>query len=190
MISCNNIMKHLLIFLFIVPGFFCAQAEDDAEYVKANAVRIDNPEKLTDSVYALLNPFQLILFGEMHGTNESTPFVNGLVDLFLSKGDSIQVGFEIPSSKMASFISLHSDSSIYHSDFFGKEPQVTGKETIAWANLISRLNRNKRVQIFFFEMNEGEAKLYLRDSIMSTKVRMQFDKHPTWRMITLSGNYH
>jgi hypothetical protein len=125
-----------------------ATAQDDEAYLKANAVRIDNPEKLSDSVYNLLSPYQVITVGEMHGTNESAPFVNGLTNLFTSKGDSVMVGFEIPPILMTKFSSLHTDSSIYQSDFFSNPPFLDGKESKPWANLLSTLNRNPKFNSF------------------------------------------
>jgi hypothetical protein len=130
------------------------------------------------------------MYGEMHGTNESVPFVNGLINLFISKGDSVQAGLEIPSSLMTHFISQHTDSSIYSSDFFFKPPYESGKESFAWATLLSKLKDNPAVQLFFFDVNGNEGKLYQRDSLMYVKLKTQFMQHPAWRMITLSGNFH
>ena len=106
---------------FLIPTliltFLNAKGQDAITYLKNNAVRIDNPEKMNDSVYKLLSPFQMIMMGEMHGSNEPAQFVSGLTELLTSKGDSVQVGLEIPLSKMSNFLSLHTDSSIYTSDF-------------------------------------------------------------------------
>ncbi|MGB4849318.1 MAG: hypothetical protein WBP41_15440, partial [Saprospiraceae bacterium] len=135
-------------------------------------------------------PFQMIVVGEMHGTNESAPFVSGMADLLTSKGDRVQVGLEIPPELMMTFSQLHTDSSIYQSVFFLNPPFFDGKESIAWANLISVLNHNRKVNIFFFDVNKGEDKIADRDSLMAMKIKSQFDKHPAWKMITLGGNYH
>ncbi len=170
--------------------FLSVSGQQDETYLKVNAIRFDNPEKLNDSVYALLSPFRVIMFGEMHGTNESTPFVSGLANLFTSKGDSILVGLEIPSALMTKFISLHTDSSIYQSDFFSNPPFMDGKESYPWANLISTLNKNPKVKIFFFDVNAGEDKIYNRDSLMAGKIKTQYSQYPDWKMITLGGNYH
>ncbi|HYV92372.1 MAG TPA: hypothetical protein VE978_11330 [Chitinophagales bacterium] len=169
--------------------FLCASAQDNAAYLKAHAVRVDNPEQLSDSVYHLLAPFQMIMFGEIHGTNESTPFVMGLANLFTANGDSVQVGLEIPPNLITQFISQRTDSSIYHSDFF-HNPPLDGKESVAWATLISELNKNSRVELFFFDVNSNEGKPYQRDSLMYVKIKTQFKRHPTWKMVTLSGNFH
>jgi len=182
--------KNLLLHLTLTLTFLSASGQDDETYLRANAIRFDNPEKLSENVYTLLSPFQVIMFGEMHGTNESAPFVSGLTNLFTSKGDSVLVGLEIPPILMTKFISLHTDSSIYQSDFFSNPPFMDGKESFPWANLISTLNKNPKVKIFFFDVNPGEDKIYFRDSLMATKIKIQFSQHPTWKMITLSGNYH
>ena len=94
--------KIIQLFLFIIS--FHSAGQDDAAYLKANAIRIDNPEKLNESVYILLSPFQALMVGEMHGTNESAAFVKGLANLFTGKGDSVQVGLEIPAVLMTKFI--------------------------------------------------------------------------------------
>ena len=183
-------IRNILLFLFVTLTFLSASGQNETEYLKAYAVLIDNPEKLSDSVYTLLSPFQVIMFGEMHGTNESAPFVKGLTNLFTSKGDSVLVGLEIPPNLMTKFISQHTDSSVYQSDFFHNPPFLDGKESIPWANLILTLNKNSKVKIFFFDVNANEGKPYDRDSLMSAKIKTQFKQHLTWKMITLSGNFH
>jgi hypothetical protein len=67
---------------------------------------------------------------------------------------------------------------------------MDGKESVPWANLISTLVKNTKVRIFFFDVNAGEDKVYSRDSLMAAKIKAQFQQHPSWKMITLSGNYH
>ena len=65
------ILKRNIHFIFILTlSFFNAIGQSNAEYLKSHAVRVNNPEKLSDSVYNLLSPFQIIIMGEMHGTNE------------------------------------------------------------------------------------------------------------------------
>ena len=184
------VMTRNSIFIFLLAFSFRASAQDEEAYLKQHAVKINNPEQLNDSVYNLLSPFQMIMFGEMHGTNESTPFVNGLANLLTSKGDSVLVGLEIPPVLMTKFISLRTDSSIYQSDFFSNPPFYDGRESFAWANLISTLNKNTKVKIFFFDRNTDEGKEYQRDSLMYSKIKIQFKQHPTWKIITLSGNFH
>src|SRR5689334_18537352 len=148
--------KYFVLFSSLVLIYINVQGQNDESYLRANAILVDNPEKLNDSIYSLLAPFQVIMFGEMHGTNESAPFVKGLANLFTSKGDSVSVGLEIPPMLMTTFLSRSTDSSIYASDFFS-QPAVSGKESVPWAALISALNKNKKVQLFFFDVNASEG---------------------------------
>lgn len=178
-------------FILFVAICFCrtVQGQVNANYIKQHSVAIKDANQLNNTVHQVLAPFHIILFGEMHGTNESTPFINGLVNLLTSKGDSVLVGLEIPSLYMKLFLSYRTDSSIFQSEFFRNPPYESGKESVAWAKLIANLNRNPRVQLFFFDANENEKSLP-RDSVMYAKIKAQYLQHPTWRMVTLSGNYH
>jgi hypothetical protein len=182
--------RNILLLLTLTLTFLSASGQDNETYLKANAIRFDNAEKLNDSIYTLLSPFQIVMVGEMHGTNESAPFVSGLTNLFTNKGDSVQVGLEIPAEYMSKYLQLHTDSSVYQSEFFSNPPYLDGRESIAWANLIVSLNKNPKVKIFFFDTNRDKDVVPFRDSLMAANIKTQFNKHPTWKMITLSGNYH
>lgn len=176
----------------LILSFFAlhVHGQNNEAFLKANAILIDNPEVLDISVHRLLYPFQIIMFGEMHGTNESAPFVAGLSALLTDNGDSVQVGLEIPPELMRRYSELRTDSSVYESDFFKNPPFYDGKESIPWANLIAALNQNPKVIVFFFDINKNEGRSDERDSIMAAKIKTQYDQHPTWKMVTLSGNYH
>jgi hypothetical protein len=182
--------RNIILILILTLAFYKVNGQDDEAYVKANAVCINNPENLSDSIYKLLSPFQVIMFGEMHGTNESALIVNGLTNLFTNKGENVQVGLEITSELMNKFLQLHTDTSIYQSEFFHNPPYQDGRESYPWANLISQLNNNPKVNIFFFDTNRESDVLPRRDSLMYVNIKKQYKQHPTWRMITLSGNYH
>jgi hypothetical protein len=186
----SDMRRNIFFILLLSLTFLSASGQNDEAYLKANAIRIDNPEKLNDSIYSLLSQFEVIMFGEMHGTNESAPFVSGLTNLLTNKDDSVQVGLEITPELMNRFLQLHNDSSIYQSEFFANPPYLDGRESIAWANLISSLNKNHKVVVFFFDTNRDEDVVPFRDTLMAATIKTQFNKHPTWKMITISGNYH
>lgn len=185
-----DMRKRFFLFLTSTLAFLNASGQDDEAYLKANAIRFENPERLSDSVYNVLSPFQIIMFGEMHGTNESSPFVNGLANLLTGKGDSVQVGLEISPELMNKFLQLKTDSSVYQSEFFANPPYLDGRESTAWANLICTLRKNPKVLLFFFDMDRDESTVQYRDSLMAMNIKAQFNKHPAWKMVTLSGNYH
>lgn len=191
--------KTMLLLLLVSSASFSLSGQDAiATYLKNNAVRIDNPDQLNDSVYYLLSPYKIIMMGEMHGSNEPAQFVIGLSNLLTKKGDSVQVGLELPSGQMRLFLLSHTDSSIYQSDFFKNNPFPDGRQSYAWAELISTSNNNPKVQIFFFDLNmedvssikKEDFSSISRDSLMFLKIKNQFKLHPGWKMITLSGNVH
>ncbi|MBL7690713.1 MAG: hypothetical protein JNM41_03905 [Flavipsychrobacter sp.] len=181
-------MKYLIQLLLLALAS-SVSAQNNAAYLKANAIRVGDPYQLNDSIYNLLSPFQAIMVGEMHGTKEPAQFVVGLAKLFADKGDSVSVGLEIPESKMAAFLAAHTDSSLCESEFFKNFSVLDGRQSFAWAGAISHLKNNPRVQLFFFDINEN-VKISDRDSLMYVNIRKQAQLHPSWRVITLSGNAH
>ncbi len=164
--------------------------QDLQTQLKENAVKIDHLDKLDKLVYDNLKDFHLIMIGELHGTNEPANFLIGLTELFANQGDTVQVGFEIPSELMTVYIHLLTDSSVYQSDFFLNSFE-DGRACLAWANAITRLIRNSRVQIFFYDIYKTESSAFPnRDSLMYLKIKRRIIEHPNWRTITLSGNVH
>jgi hypothetical protein len=178
----------ILLFLFL----FCTSsyAQDYSGYIKRNAINISNPEQPGDSIYKLLKQYNIIMMGEMHGTNEPAEFVISLARMFLNHGDSVQVGLEIPPNLMKNYTDLKTDSSVYQSDFFSNPPYLDGRESFAWAKLINQLNNNVRVHIFFFDQNSEVRYVSNRDSSMSTNIKDQYNVHPNWKLITICGNVH
>src|SRR5437870_502329 len=137
-------MKKLLLILALISSTVSAQ--NISAYIKANAVKIDNVELLSDSLYKLVSPFKLIMVGEMHGSKGPAEFVTGLAKLFSVKGDSVSVGLEIPPDQMSNYLLSHTDSSIYQSKFFSDPSFLSGRESFTWARVISSLKNNPWVQ--------------------------------------------
>jgi hypothetical protein len=183
-------IRNILFIMTFTLICLAANAQDAATLLRNGAVRVDDPEQLSDSVYKMLSSFQIVMVGEMHGTNKPAQLVTGLANLYASKGDSVQVGLEILPEQMQLYLSLQTDSSIYKSQFFANPPQQDGRESFAWANIISKLNDNAKIRIFFYDINKGKDEMYSRDSIMSRNIKKQYLLHPTWKMITISGNAH
>lgn len=183
----RRILLFVLTLTFVPP---CVHGQDLPSYIKENAIPINDPDHLSDSVYKLLSGFQLIMIGEMHGMNEPAQFVTSLAKLYANKGDSVMVGLEIPSGEMAAFLGSHSDSSIRSSRFFTKEA-LYGIESTAWAEMIAALNKVKNVKLFFYDQNQEDDKISKnRDSLMYLNIKSKILKNPGWKTITLSGNIH
>ncbi len=187
MFNTYSIRLIALFFMFTSPGL---KAQVDEDYLRQHAVMIDRPERLSDSIYTQLSPFQLILMGEIHGSNESAPFVQGLTQLFLDKGDSVLLGLEIPPGQMALFLAQHTDSSLYASAFFASPAFKSGKESEAWAGLILTWKDDPRVHIFFYDVDNGEGESWERDRRMAAKIKEEVLRRPHWKMVALGGNYH
>lgn len=177
----------ILTILLQLPNLF---GQDLQTQLKENAVKIEHLDKLDKLVYEKLKDFKLIMIGEMHGTNEPANFLIGLTELFANHGDTVQVGLEIPSELMTAYNRLLTDSSVFQSDFFLNSFD-DGRATIAWASIITRMTRNSRVQIFFYDINNNESRDFQnRDSLMYIKIKQKIIEHPNRRTITLSGNIH
>ena len=177
--------------ILLVCTVFNLQGQVTSAYLQQNAINISCLNNLSDSIYHLLSPYQVIMVGEMHGTNEPANFVTGLANLLTDKGDSVQLGLEIPPAQITNYLSTLTNSAVYKSDFFLKPTYESGRESIAWADIIARFTNNNKVKIFFFDANDAEIKAgYYRDSMMYLKIKQQIKQHPNWKMITLSGNIH
>ena len=186
----TGVTKHLLSIISFTLLLAPLSGQEIPAFIKENAVNIDRLDSLDNKVYHLLTEFRLVMVGEMHGTNEPAKFVIGLTRLLRETGDSVQVGLEIPSGKMTGYINQPSNSNLYSSDFFALN-SGDGRASVAWAELISSIDKDPKVRIFFFDVNIGECKNPGdRDSIMYLKVKDKIREHPKWKTITLSGNIH
>jgi len=179
--------RSLLIILLTAYASLPVRGQDFPTYIRQHAVTFEKPDSLNKEVYKLLSGFRLIMIGEMHGTNEPVNFVSGLTDLFSNSGDSVQVGFEIPSDQMKDFEKYKTDSSIMQSHFFSKT-SLDGRATVAWALAIAKIFHNPKARVFFYDMN-GDYSAD-RDSIMYLNIKTEMEKRPGWRTITISGNIH
>lgn len=183
----------LLLTLFSVLNLPNANAQSGnslTDYLKSHIIPVEDPMNLTDSVYHQFSSYRLIMVGDMHGTNEPADLALGLARLFSAKGDSVSLGMEIPKDQMTEFLNSGTDSSIYQSKFFNDPLILDGRESFAWANVIRRLKRNPKVEVFFFDINSDEINIGNRDSMMYVKIKKQMLRKPGWKTITLSGNMH
>jgi hypothetical protein len=184
------VTKQLFFILTFILQLSTSFGQDLQAHLKENAVKIEHLDKLDKLVYQKLKDFNLIMIGELHGTNEPANFLIGLTELFANYGDTVQVGFEIPNGLMTVYNRLLTDSSVYQSDFF-LNGFDDGRASIAWANAITQLTKNSRVQFFFYDIYKTESNEFPnRDSIMYLNIKRRIVEHPNWRTITLSGNVH
>jgi hypothetical protein len=185
-------MKYPSIFIVFVFIHCNLKSQNSSDHFKTdiNIIEIEKLDSLSSLLWPYLTPYKLIMIGEMHGTNEPAAFVTGLAQLFAFHGDSVQVGFEIPSDQMGEFLKVKTEKSIYNSEFFSKISN-DGRASKAWATAIATLNKNPRINIFFYDIISGESRFIDdRDSIMYLKIKSNIKAHLKWKTITLSGNIH
>jgi hypothetical protein len=180
-------LKRNLIALTLVVASFNIKGQDLFIDLKKETVKIDNIDSLKKDIYNLLADYRVILIGEIHGTNEPANLVKGLVALFTKNGDSVQVGFEIPSNQMANFKKLKSNKSILTSEFF-VNPSGDGRASEAWFKSIVEIKRNRKAEVFFYgeDIDQSEH----ADSFMYLNIKAKIKEHPQWKTITIGGGIH
>lgn len=150
-------------------------------------VSIDKTESSQTNIYNLLSAYRVIMVGEIHGSNEPINFVETLVEIFTKNGDSVQVGFEIPSSEMIPFLKNPNKANLLKTPFFA-HPSGDGRASLAWFNAMVNFSKSKKTSIFFFEKN-GFDNMNI-DSIMYLNIKSRIKKHRNWKTITICGNSH
>ena len=180
-------MKNIFIKLFCTILIFSitkANCQKNDEYINQNAIELTSIKKLNDSLYKKFKTFNLLMIGEMHGTNECADFVNALANLLTKNSDSVQVGMEILSSKMPDFAAHPTLKSLLSSTYFNEE-NIDGRRSQAWFDVLKSGLKNKKVKFFFFDV-EG----FNRDSLMYENVKQNILSNPNYKTVLLCGNYH
>jgi len=179
-------MRKVLFAAIFLPTL--AFTQDFGDYIEKNAIEIKTPDSLNEEIYNIIQGFQLIMVGEMHGTQEPALLVSGLSELIVKYEGNVSVGLELPRDEMGLFISSPSDSSLLYSEFFSKK-NIDGRNGKSWFDLILRCNSNPSINLFYFDNYESDQ-LANRDSTMYRWVVKQSIKYPDSKIITLSGNIH
>lgn len=182
-------MKKLLFIFPLLFLLFNSYAQDSV-YLRKNAIKIDNTDSLNNYVYDAVSSYKLIMIGEMHGTNEPSRLIISLAKLLVKNNDSVQIGLEISSDQMKTYLSNPIDSNVYKSDFFARN-YMDARGCFAWAGIILKLKSIPKIEIFFYDINSDDS-IYdnARDSLMYVKIKRRILSHPSWKTITLSGNLH
>lgn len=181
-------MTQKLIFVLISTlSSILIYGQDLPTDLKKYAVQITKVDSLNKNIYNLLDNYKVILLGEIHGTNEPVNFLEALVDIFTKNGDSVQVGFEIPSKQMTSFLKHPTKGDILKTDFFSS-PSGDGRASLAWYKALASISENHKASLFFFDKNVGDNRN--ADSVMYLNIKSKIKKHHNWKTITISGDLH
>jgi len=150
------------------------------------------PEKVKHQDLEKIYPYEIVNFGEYHGTNEMPLYFFSLVKQFAleNKNKSIYLGLEIPKSEeelILNFVENGNKDILKKSSFFMKEYQ-DGRASIAIIEALASLRKIKNIKIFCFDQNLPYNSS--RDKEMAQNVLEVLLKEPNAKVFTHSGNLH
>lgn len=159
---------------------------EEQKDLKKNAIPIQNLSKLSDKIYDEITNYEIIMIGEMHGTNEPAEFAYGLCNLITKSEKNVVLALEIRSSQMNNFSDEMSITQLKELDFFRGE-NFDGRNGVSMLNLIHKSNQNERIILKFIDNPYPSS---TRDSSMYTEIRNIHNKYPNTKIVTLTGNVH
>ena len=159
---------------------------EEQKNLKKNAIPIENLYKLSDRIYDEIANYEIIMIGEMHGTNEPAEFAYGLCNLITKSEKKVVLALEIRSSQMNGLSDEMSITQLKELDFFRRE-NFDGRNGVSMLNLIYKSNQNKRIILKFIDNHYPSS---TRDSSMYREIRNIYNKYPNTKIVTLTGNVH
>jgi hypothetical protein len=150
-----------------------------------------------------IQPGQLIMVGEMHGTVEAPAAFGTLACRALARGYAVSVGLELPrdqASPLATYIasdgSARSVTQLLDTPFWQRQMQ-DGRSSQAMLGLLQKLRAAKQrwpaLNVFALEEVESAAlplSASTRDQNMAKRVRAEHQRRPHAVILTLTGNIH
>jgi len=161
--------------------------QDDAQFLKDNAIEIENLSNLSNSIYEEISSHEVIMVGETHGTKEPTEFVYGLAKLIAEKEGTVIVGIEIPESEIDLKPEQINEKKLLNTSFFTRE-NSDGRNGQAWFDLIMKCSSDSKIKLAFFDNYIDEPAD--RDKAMYLSIKKLKETEPNTKIITLSGNVH
>ncbi|RNC87207.1 MAG: hypothetical protein ED556_07235 [Winogradskyella sp.] len=163
-----------------------AELTEEQKDLKQSAIPIKSLSKLSNTIYDEIANFELLMIGEMHGTNEPAEFAYGLCDLITEHEDNVIMAMEIRSSLMNNLSDEMSISELKALDFFRRK-NFDGRNGIAWLDLVHKSIKNERIILKFIDNSYPSS---TRDSSMYREIRNIHNKYPNTKIVTLTGNVH
>lgn len=183
-------MKQLALTICLLLTSLIGFSQGFVENIHQNAIEVNQDFSLDSIQYNAFKKYNLIMVGEMHGTQEPAKFVEGLAHLILENENTVSIGLEIPTDEMILFSKFPSDSTLRISKFFTKK-NSDGRNGQAWFNLIKYCISDHRIKLFLLDnYNSMEIGVENRDSAMYLSIKKQLNDFPNSKIITLSGNIH
>ncbi|SHH47892.1 hypothetical protein [Winogradskyella jejuensis] len=163
-----------------------AEMTEKQKDLKKNAIPIESLSKLSNKIYDEIANFEILMIGEMHGTNEPAQFAYGLCELITEHEDNVIMAMEIRSSLMNNLSDDISISELKELDFFRRK-NFDGRNGVAWLDLVHKSIKNERIILKFIDNSYPSSP---RDSSMYREIRNIHIKYPNTKIVTLTGNVH
>jgi hypothetical protein len=142
---------------------------------------------------AVMNPGALVVFGEIHGTNEIPNFVGDAACAAARKG-RVHVGLELPpddTEPLAAFLAGDRDEGLRDSKFW-RSSSPYGVTSHSMLALLQRLRGYRRsgvpIDVFFFDDRNRSG--LERDEAMADYISRERQRAPSDIYLVLVGNYH
>jgi len=163
-----------------------AEMTEEQKDLKKSAIPIKSLSKLSNKIYDEIANFEILMIGEMHGTNEPAEFAYGLCELITEHEDDVIMAMEIRSSLMNNLSDEMSISQLKELDFFRRK-NFDGRNGVAWLDLVYKSIKNDGIILKFIDNSYPSS---TRDSSMYMEIRNIHNKHPNTKIVTLTGNVH
>jgi hypothetical protein len=148
---------------------------------------------------ALVEAGSVVLFGEMHGTQELPQFFGEAVCSVADSRQSVRVGLEVEPQNQAIFDAFLASpgaasdvSALLAAPFWSREFE-DGKSSQAMLALLERMRRLREqglpIDVFLFDLGPGQAGTE-RDKNMAENIESQVRAHPEAITMALTGNLH
>jgi len=177
----------IILFILVATILSCKSSPltKAQEKLKKDAITLNSLTNVNDQVYDKISPFEIIMIGEMHGTNEPAAFAYGLCNLISQHEAQVIMAMEISPTQMKSYHDSMTLDQLKELPFFESE-NYSGMNGQAWLDLILHCNQNKNIIIQFFDYQRDSP----RDSSMYNAIYDISNTYPDTKIVTLSGNLH
>lgn len=185
--------------LLLLGGTACSTPHAHAGGSAARAATVPTcaPEAAVPPGLAL--PGSIVLFGEMHGTNELPAMFGEAACLVARGGTPVTVALEVSRSEQASvdaYLDSTGDSAaetlLLGNPHWTREYQ-DGRSSRAMVDLLSRIRQLRQaglgIEVFLFDVEPAGAD-HTRDSKMASHLSEYMRDHPKRAVLALAGNYH
>lgn len=177
---------HSYLLFLLLPLQVISQSHiEPVSIIKENAIPIEDLLSLSSDIYSEIDKYDVIMVGEMHGTNEPTEFVSGLCELITKNEEKVVLAIEISSRLMDEIPFNVSEAQLKAMEFFSME-NTHGTNGKAWLQLIQKCSQNKKISLKFIDNFRAGS----RDSSMYLEVLEIKQKYPNTKIVTLTGNIH